>query len=147
MLQTTGPVPGAERNRWTLTFLDPELEREHHVVGAMRNTYFDAAVPAILREGGTITQFAGDAVMAIWNAPGRQADHAQRAARAALDMQRACEAIAAQAADRPRFRVGLATGPALAGNVGSADLRNFTAIGDTVNLTARLQTFAGRATS
>jgi class 3 adenylate cyclase len=107
------------------------------------NEYFEAAVPLILDEGGTITQFAGDALMAIFNAPIHHADHARRAARAALAMQAACEAISVQAGDaRPRFRVGIATGPALVGNIGSRDVRNFTAIGDTPNLASRLQTFA-----
>jgi class 3 adenylate cyclase len=106
------------------------------------NGYFDAAVPPILREGGTIIQFAGDALMAIFNAPQRQADHARRAGTAALALQAATEPLAAVEPDRPRFRVGIATGPALVGNVGSIDVRNFTAIGDTTNLAARLQTFA-----
>ena len=86
-------------------------------------------------------QFAGDAMMAIFNAPVRQSDHALRAARAALGVQRAT-ALAMTDDQAPRFRVGLNTGPALVGNVGSAELRNFTAIGDTANLAARLQTFA-----
>jgi class 3 adenylate cyclase len=106
------------------------------------NGYFDVAVPPILREGGTIVQFAGDALMAIFNAPHRQADHARRAGAAALALQTATEPIAAGEPDRPRFRVGIATGPALVGNIGSIDVRNFTAIGDTTNLAARLQTFA-----
>ena len=79
--------------------------------------------------------------MAIFNAPVRQADHAVRAARAALGMQATTASIESDPAT-PRFRVGLNTGPALVGNVGSAELRNFTAIGDTTNLAARLQTFA-----
>jgi class 3 adenylate cyclase len=106
------------------------------------NAYFDSAVPCILREGGTIIQFAGDALMAIFNAPERQEDHARRAARAALDLQAAVEPIAASGGGRPRFRAGIGTGPVLVGNIGSADVRNFTAIGDTTNLAARLQTFA-----
>jgi class 3 adenylate cyclase len=106
------------------------------------NAYFDAAVPPILGEGGTIIQFAGDAVMAIFNAPHRHTDHARRAGRAALAMQAAIEPIATGERERPRFRIGIATGPALVGNIGSTDVRNFTAIGDTTNLAARLQTFA-----
>jgi len=107
----------------------------------MLNRAFGAAVPVIFAEGGTIIQFAGDAVMAIFNAPVRQPDHALRAARAALGLQRAVSAIPGPS-KRPSFRVGLSTGPALVGNIGSPQLRNFTAIGDTTNLAARLQTFA-----
>jgi adenylate cyclase len=103
------------------------------------NTYFGAIVPLILEAGGTVVQFQGDALMAIFNAPVRQEDHPVRAARAALAIQRRVEELAAGRPDWPRFRIGIATGPALVGNVGSEEVRSFTAIGDTVNLAARLQ--------
>jgi class 3 adenylate cyclase len=108
-------------------------------VVAMLNQYFGRAVPVLLANGGTVVQFVGDAVMALFNAPARQPDHALRAARAALGMQAAIEAVAERESDWPRFRVGVNTGPALVGNIGSDELRNFTAIGDTVNLAARLE--------
>jgi class 3 adenylate cyclase len=111
------------------------------VAVAMLNASFSAAVPVVLGGGGTIVQFAGDALMAIWNAPVRQHDHALLAASAALGMQRATAHLA-EDSDVPRFRVGLNTGPTLVGNIGSAELQSFTAIGDTANLAARLQTFA-----
>jgi class 3 adenylate cyclase len=111
-------------------------------VVAMLNRYFGVAVPAILSEGGTVSQFIGDAVMALFNAPTRQPDHALRAARAALALQAAIEEAAAKETGWPRFRVGVSTGPVLVGNIGSAELRNFTAIGDTANLAARLETRA-----
>lgn len=110
-------------------------------VMAMLNEAFGAAVPIVLDEGGTVVQFIGDAMMAIFNAPHPQPDHALRAARAALAMQRAVGQLPG-AMDRPRFRVGLNSGPALVGNVGAAQMRNFSAIGDTTNLAARLQTYA-----
>jgi class 3 adenylate cyclase len=103
------------------------------------NRYFGITVPIILEQGGTVAQFVGDAVMAMWNAPTRQPDHALRAGRAALAMQRAIEAAADGHPGWPRFRVGINSGPALVGNIGSAELRNFTAIGDTVNLGSRLE--------
>jgi class 3 adenylate cyclase len=108
-------------------------------VVAMLNQYFGRAVPVLLANGGTVVQFVGDAVMALFNAPARQPDHAIRAARAALGMQAAIEAVAERQPDWPRFRVGVNTGPALIGNIGSDEFRNFTAIGDTVNLAARLE--------
>ena len=111
----------------------------------MLNAAYGAAVPAIFAEGGTIIQFVGDAVMAVFNAPLRQGDHALRAARAALALQASTGRLAASA-DTPRFRVGVNTGPALVGNIGSAELRNFTAIGDTTNLASRLQSFAAPGT-
>lgn len=110
-------------------------------VVAMLNAYFGAAVPVILEQGGTIVQFVGDEVMAVFNAPVRQADHAARAARAGLRLQQATAQVAA-GRDWPPFRVGVNSGPALVGNIGSAEMRNFTAIGDTTNLAARLQALA-----
>jgi len=111
-------------------------------VVAMLNAYYGVAVPAILAEGGTVIQFVGDAVMAIFNSPVRQPDHARRAARAALALQRSVDAVRAGRPERPAFRVGVNSGPALVGNIGSAELRNFTAIGDTTNLAARLESIA-----
>jgi adenylate cyclase len=106
------------------------------------NHYFGAASQAVLEQGGTIDKFMGDALMALFNAPAHQPDHALRACRAALAMQRAIAPIAAAAPDLPRFGIGITTGPALVGNIGSEVMRNFTAIGDTVNLASRLQTRA-----
>jgi class 3 adenylate cyclase len=84
-------------------------------------------------------------MMAIFNAPTRQPDHALRAARAALAIQRAVGELPASA-ERPRFRIGINSGPALVGNIGSREIHNFLAIGDTTNLAARLQTYAADGT-
>ncbi|MBF6136038.1 adenylate/guanylate cyclase domain-containing protein [Nocardia otitidiscaviarum] len=113
----------------------------------MLNTYYTAIVPEILAQGGTVVQFVGDAVMAIFNAPVRQPDHALRAARAGLALQRAVAGVrervdVAHRDDWPMFRVGVNTGPAVVGNVGAPQMRNFTAIGDTTNLAARLESLA-----
>jgi len=112
-------------------------------VVAMLNTHFATFVPIVLDEGGTITTFIGDALMAIFNAPTRQPDHALRAARAALRAQEATGELAAQHQGWPRFRVGINSGPAVVGNIGAERMRNFTAIGDTVNVAARLEGQAG----
>ena len=110
-------------------------------VVAMLNSAFAVAVPIVLAEGGAVVQFMGDAMMAIFNAPNPQPDHALRAARAALAMQRDVGQLPG-AAERPLFRIGLNSGPALVGNIGAAEMRNFSALGDTTNLAARLQTYA-----
>jgi class 3 adenylate cyclase len=110
-------------------------------VVAMLNLAFGVAVPIVLAEGGAVVQFMGDAMMAIFNAPNPQPDHALRAARAALAMQRAVGELPG-ATTRPHFRIGLNTGLALVGNIGAAQIRNFSALGDTTNLAARLQTYA-----
>ena len=108
----------------------------------MLNRYFEHATAAILNEGGTVVQFVGDALMALFNAPARQDDHPVRAARAALAMQAAVETTAAASPGWPRFRVGINTGPALVGNIGSTALRSFNAMGDAVNVAARLESAA-----
>jgi class 3 adenylate cyclase len=111
-------------------------------VVTMLNTYYGAVVPIILDAGGTVLQFVGDAVTAIWGAPARQADHALRAARTGLALHAVVDKAASGHDDWPRFRVGINTGPALVGNIGAEQMRSFTAIGDTMNLAARLQNLA-----
>ena len=108
----------------------------------MLNRYHGVAVPCVLDNGGTIVQFVGDALLALFNAPARQPDHADRAVRAALAMQRAVAAVAAGEPGWPRFRIGANTGPALVGNIGSETLRGFNAMGDAVNVASRLQGLA-----
>jgi class 3 adenylate cyclase len=110
---------------------------------AMLNEYWGVAVPLVLREHeGLIERFAGDAVMVVFNAATEQPDHALRAARTALALQDTAGRLAAERPGWPRFRAGVSTGPALVGNVGGAEQRSFTAIGDTTNLAARLQASA-----
>jgi PAS domain S-box-containing protein len=111
------------------------------------NAYLDLAAQAILEEEGTLDKFMGDAVLALWNAPDPQPDHALRAARAALNIiQRSQERTKhLEKSDHHLvYRVGVATGPAIIGNVGTSELFNYTAIGDTVNLAQRLQVTAQR---
>jgi class 3 adenylate cyclase len=139
---------GGENREVTALFADlegftpfTESRPPHETVLAL-NRYFSAVVPVVFANGGTIIQFAGDAIVAVWNAPVEQPRHALAAARTALEMQRAIEAIIAEDPSLPRFRVGIATGAALVGNVGSEELRNYVAHGDAVNLAARLQTGA-----
>ncbi|RSM98811.1 adenylyl cyclase [Nonomuraea sp. WAC 01424] len=115
----------------------------------MLNRYHTAAVPCVLNNGGTIVQFVGDAMLALFNAPATQAGHARAACRAALEMQRAAAEVAEEMAwkrvddvEWPTFRVGVNTGPALVGNIGSPELRGFNAMGDCVNVAARLQALA-----
>ena len=105
----------------------------------MLNRYFDVATRAVLGQNGTVVQFVGDALMAVFNAPVRQPDHALRAARAALAMQYEVDRIAVDRPGWPRFRVGVNTGEALVGNIGGEALRNFNAMGDAVNVAARLE--------
>jgi adenylate cyclase len=109
----------------------------------MLNSYWAQTVPVVLGEhGGMIEHFEGDGIMVVFNAAADQPDHALRAARAGLALQRAAGEVHEGRGDWPRFRVSINTGPAIVGNVGTEEQRSFTAIGDTTNLAARLQTAA-----
>jgi len=109
-------------------------------VTALLNRYFGIAVPIVLRNGGTVVQFVGDAFLAVFDAPEPRPDHEFRAAKTALEMQSAIEAATEDLGDPPRFRVGINTGMALVGNVGSAEMRSFNVVGDAVNVASRLET-------
>jgi adenylate cyclase len=111
-------------------------------VVTMLNAFYTAVVPEIVTTGGIVTQFVGDAVVALFGAPERHPDHAERACRAGLAFQEAVAAVRAEHPGWPQFRVGVNTGPALVGNIGSEEMRHYTAIGDTVNLAARLEAAA-----
>jgi len=117
--------------------------RDPREVSAMLNTYFEVAIPPVVRgHGGEIDRLIGDAIMATFNTRGDQPDHAERAARAALDLQAQAAAIAAEHPDWPRFRVGVNSGDAMVGIVGTRQERSFTVIGDTVNVAARIEAVA-----
>ena len=111
----------------------------------MRQTsrYFSALTEAFLAEGGTIDKFIGDAVMVFWNAPNPQPDHVERACRAALAARLACQKLNSQfeaEGVKPFFtRFGIHVGDAVVGNLGSNERMNYTALGNTVNLAARLE--------
>lgn len=105
--------------------------------------YFTALTEAFLAEGGTVDKYIGDAVMVFWNAPHPQADHVARACRAALMGKAASETLNRQFETEglPSFitRFGIHVGDAVVGNVGSAERMDYTVLGTTVNLAARLE--------
>lgn len=102
------------------------------------NHHFTIIGAVIHEEGGIIEKYVGDAVMAIFGAPVPQPDHAARAVRAALRVQ---EKLAAEAGDPDSFniRIGINSGSCVVGNVGSEGRFDYTAIGDAVNVAARLE--------
>jgi adenylate cyclase len=105
--------------------------------------YFAAMSHEIMSHSGTVDKFIGDAIMAIWNAPADDPDHAANACAAALAFQRANRRMNAEFEREgwPLYltRCGLHTGEAVVGNIGSEDRMNYTALGATVNLAARLE--------
>ena len=108
------------------------------------NGYFTEAVQAITFYQGLTDKFTGDAVMALFNTPlNPQTDHVERAVRTAVMMGANLMAHRQRlpAAEQLHFGVGIHTGEAVVGNIGTPELMNFTAIGDTVNLAKRLEEF------
>jgi len=107
------------------------------------STYLEEVSSAISEEGGTVDKFIGDGVMAFWNAPIERPDHVLRACAAAVRAVRRMERIndAWEAEGRPRIniRIGLNCANVLVGNVGSSSRLSYTALGDGVNVAARLE--------
>lgn len=155
MLLKSGKLPnlGGESIEVSILFSDirnfttiSEKLAAHEVV-EMLNTYLERACTAVLREGGTIDKFIGDAVMAQFGSPVRHPDHALRAVRAALALERAAAEFQGWMAQRfagrdlPEFHIGVGihSGVAVIGNIGSQQRMEYTAIGDTVNTASRLE--------
>lgn len=113
----------------------------------MLNTYFERACAVLLAEGGSIDKFIGDAIMVEFGSPMPAPDHAQRGLRAAIALRQVGDEFAHWMKKRfpdrnlPDFALGIGvhTGEAVIGNIGSRTRMEFTAIGDTVNLASRLE--------
>ena len=123
------------------TTLSEKLEPEQ--LSEVLNAYLDGACTIILKYNGTIDKFIGDAIMAVFNAPILQADHAERAVLCALDLDAYAEEFRTNAvAEGIPFgitRIGVHRGDAVIGNFGSQSRMDFTALGDTVNTAARTE--------
>ncbi len=102
------------------------------------NAYFEKMVAIVEHHGGVITQFQGDAILAVFNVPLADPAHAERALRAAIEMVAACDACEF-AGVRTRNRAGVATGRLVAGAVGARGRLTYTVHGDVVNMAARLE--------
>lgn len=112
-------------------------------LGLLLNRYMTPMTNIVFAHGGTLDKYIGDAVMAFWGAPLEQPDHAERACRAALSMITKVDDLNREfeAAGLPRIAIGigLSSGPMTIGNMGSDDHFSYTALGDRVNLGARLE--------
>lgn len=144
--QGVDPKPGGELREITVMFADlpgfTQLTEDYGAdVAPFLTDFLTLATQAIHREGGIVDKFIGDCIMGIWNAPVARSDHALRACRAAEEIRRAMHRIA-----RPDgrmsgqfVRIGINSGVALVGNVGSNERLSYTAIGDVVNVASRLE--------
>jgi adenylate cyclase len=139
----------AERREVTILFSDIRgftamAERTPpEVVIARLNEYLSLMIDVVFEHEGTLDKFIGDAVMTLFGAPIHQADHAERAVRAALAMQREAEALGRKWVDQGFSRldigIGINTGEVVVGNIGSERRMEYSAIGDAVNLASRLE--------
>jgi adenylate cyclase len=144
-----GGIEGAGHTREvTLLFSDirgfttlSESRKPEEVVELL-NRYFSLQVDVVFGHGGSLDKFIGDCIMALWGAPLDDPDHARHAVACALDMADTLQAFKRElGAEQSDFDVGIGlhSGPAVIGFIGSQKRREYTAIGDTVNLASRIE--------
>ncbi len=148
LIASGGLARGGERRQVTLLFSDirgftslSETRSPEEVV-ALLNDYFSMQVGVIFKHAGALDKFIGDAIMAFWGAPLDDENHAEHAIQAALEMyERVCEFKVKMGETGLVFDVGIGlhSGPAVVGLIGSEQRREYTAIGDTVNLASRIE--------
>ena len=104
------------------------------------NTYFEVVTGIVLEQGGMLDKYTGDGIMAVFGAPVARLDHVRAACEVVLEFgrKRVNSLIPSEQGDI-LTRIGISSGPVVVGNLGSARRMDFTAIGDTVNLSARLE--------
>jgi adenylate cyclase len=110
-------------------------------VALLLNDYLSRMTDVIFRFEGTLDKYIGDAIMAVFGAPLDMPDHAERAIRAGLEMQERLAEWNAERKDGPpiRVRIGINTGKAVAGEIGSMNKMEYTVLGDAVNIASRLE--------
>lgn len=124
-------------------FTDYSNHKSPEEVVAMLNSYFEVMVDIIIRHGGVVDKFVGDAIMAIWGAPHSSPDDAKNAVMACLEMRKELERLNMERIEQGEAPIligmGLHAGPVVAGTVGSNDRLEYTVIGDTVNTASRIE--------
>ena len=110
-------------------------------VALLLNDYLSRMTDVIFKYEGTLDKYIGDAIMAVFGAPIDMPDHAERAIRTALEMQERLAEWNAERKEGPAFRVriGINSGKAMAGEIGSVNKKEYTVLGDTVNIASRLE--------
>lgn len=113
-------------------------------IAPVMDSFFRTAYDVVVKYDGIVDKFMGDAVMALFNVPILQRDHVTRAVGAAIELQRAVERLNTGRPQEIRLYVGIgmSTGYALTGRIGSSNPSDYTAIGEVVNLASRLQSEA-----
>src|SRR5215212_6670012 len=137
--------PGEERKTVTILFVDvsgftalaEKLDPEE--VRTVINTCFNALVPIAQKYDGTIDKFIGDEIMALFGAPIAHENDPERALRAALEMMDAIAVFNEQQGTTLSLHIGVNTGPVVAGAIGSHGRKDYSVMGDAVNLAARLE--------
>ena len=119
------------------TALGEKHDAEH--LRETMNACFARLTPVIQRYGGTIDKFVGDEIMALFGAPIAHEDDADRSLHAALDMQEALVALNREMGTSLGLHFGINTGPVAAGGIGDGQRRDYSVMGDTVNVAARLE--------
>jgi adenylate cyclase len=139
----------AERREVTILFTDIRdfttisEQASPEAVVDMLSVYFEAMNAIVQRHNGVIVQYLGDSIYAMWNAPTENPDHVADGCRCTLELKAAIDRLNTRRAEagRPELvtRFGLHTGVAVVGSVGAAERRQYTAMGDTVNVASRLE--------
>ncbi len=142
LLEQGDDVFTGERREVTVMFVDirdftpfAESNSAEDTVARL-NALFDIVVPAVVDAGGHVNKFLGDGALAVFGAPNELADHADAAVGAAIAIRRR---VAERFGDELRIGIGINTGPVIAGTIGGGSKLEFTLIGDTVNVAARVE--------
>ena len=154
LLERGGLEGSGQTREVTLLFSDirgfTTLSENHapQEVVELLNRYFTLQVAVVFRHGGTLDKFIGDAIMAVWGAPLENPEHAEHAVRCALEMADTLETFKSElgplGADFD-IGIGIHSGPAVVGLIGSDQRREYTSIGDTVNLASRIESLTKEA--
>lgn len=124
-------------------FTDFSERHEAEEVVEMLNEYFEIMVGIIIKNGGVVDKFIGDAIMAVWGAPTGQEDDPQRAIKACLEMRQGLvrfnEKRISEGKEPMKIGMGLHIGSVISGTIGSSERMEYTVIGDNVNMAARIE--------
>ncbi len=113
-------------------------------VEALINTFFEMAIESIFKYGGTLDKYLGDGFLAVFGAPIRQSEHAVNAVRGAMDLHRRLAVYNRSHTRQINVRSGINSGRVIAGAIGAAVRRDYTVLGDAVNIAQRIQQYVAR---